>query len=468
MMSLIDTRKKKSREMLSLALSSLRFRISGFAASFINVCVGATVLMAFASLFDSATGPRVSASDKNTLVTMALVIGGWGILIVAFGVAATLNLSVRQRSTEIALLKSVGATPSQVSRMITGETAIVSGVAAVVAIPFAFLAGRALLAALAATHQVAGGINYHFGFAALGFGLGDTLIASALASYVTARRASKLNPRAALVSAEVDNPGLGRKRFVAGFLCLGIGISCATLITTFFRNRGFLSESIAGEAGIWTAIGLALFAPLLMRASGSLLGFPLRKSSAASEYLANINIRQRASQMAGVLMPVILFTGIGAGGLYMQSILNTANASEHIVDPTANKAVETLNFVVIAMIAVFAAVVLTNIAIATTLHRRREFGQQRLTGSTPPQVLWMVAIETLVTAITGLVFGTVAAFTTIVPFSIAVAHTALPHVGPGIYIGVVVTVFVLTFLANMGASQRAIQLPILDAISTGS
>jgi putative ABC transport system permease protein len=352
--------------------------------------------------------------------------------------------------------------------MILEETAIVSGIAAVVAIPFAFLAGRGLLAALAATHQVASGINFHFGVAALTFGLGDTLVASALAAYVTARRASKLNPRAALVSAELDNPGLGRKRVIAGFVCFGIGISCATLITTFFKNRGFLSESLAGEACIWTAIGFALFAPLLMRASGSLLGFPLRKSKAASAYLADINIRQRTSQMSGVLMPMILFTGIAAGALYMQSILNTANASEHIVNPTANKAVETLNFVVVAMIAVFAAVVLTNIAVATTLHRRREFGQQRLAGSTPPQVLWMVAIETLVMAITGLVFGTVAALTTIVPFSIAIAHTALPHVGPEIFIGVVITVFVLTFLANVGASRRAIQLPILDAVVTAT
>jgi len=446
----------------------LRFRISGFAASFINVLLGAVVLMAFASLVDSATGAGVSSTDKNTLVTMALVVGGWGIVIVAFGVAATLNLSVRQRGTEIALLKSVGATPSQISRMILGETAIISGVAAAVAIPFAFLAGRALLAGLEATHQVASGIHYHFGVATLSFGLGDVLIASALAAYVTGRRASKLNPRTALVSAELDNPGLGRRRTIAGFVCLGIGISCATMITTFLKNRGFVSESIAGEACIWTAIGLALFAPVLLRASGSVLAVPLRKSKAASEYLANINIRQRTSQMAGVLMPMILFTGIAAGALYMQSILNTANASEHIVNPTANKAVETLNVVVVAMIAVFAAVVLTNIAITTTMYRRREFGQQRLAGATPPQVLRMVAIETLVIAITGLVFGTVAALVTIVPFSISIAHTALPHVGPGIYIGVVVTVCLLTFLANLGASRRAIQLPILEAVAVGT
>ena len=40
-------------------------------------------------------------------------------------------------------------------------------------------------------------------------GLGDTLVASAVAAYVTARRAASVSAREALVSAAVDNPPLG-------------------------------------------------------------------------------------------------------------------------------------------------------------------------------------------------------------------------------------------------------------------
>ena len=46
--------------MWALALSSLRFRASGFAVTFINVFLGATVLMAFASLLDSGLAAGVS------------------------------------------------------------------------------------------------------------------------------------------------------------------------------------------------------------------------------------------------------------------------------------------------------------------------------------------------------------------------------------------------------------------------
>ena len=84
---------------------------------------------------------------------MALVIGGWGLFIVAFGVAATLNLSVRERSKEIALLKSVGATPAQIGRLVIGEAAAVSALAAIIAIPFGLYGGRAMLASLTATHR---------------------------------------------------------------------------------------------------------------------------------------------------------------------------------------------------------------------------------------------------------------------------------------------------------------------------
>ena len=102
--------------MLGLALSSLRYRPGGFVASFLAMFLGATILMAFASMLDTSTGDNVDAATEETLVNMATIVGGWGMLIVVFAVASTLTLSVRQRSTEMALLKSIGATPAQIGR----------------------------------------------------------------------------------------------------------------------------------------------------------------------------------------------------------------------------------------------------------------------------------------------------------------------------------------------------------------
>src|SRR5262249_35835571 len=141
--------------MFALALRSLRRRAGAFTATFLAIFLGATILMAFASLLDTSLGEGVSSANRETLVTMANVVGGWGLLIVIFAVASTLTLSVRQRGTELALLKSIGATPAQIRRMIVGEAAVVAVIAAASAIPLAILAGHGLFAMLVHTHQLA-------------------------------------------------------------------------------------------------------------------------------------------------------------------------------------------------------------------------------------------------------------------------------------------------------------------------
>lgn len=451
--------------MFALAMRSLRYRVGAFAASFLNVFLGAAILMAFASLLDTAGGAGVSAADHETLTTMAWVVGGWGALIVAFGVAATLGLVVRQRSAELALLKSVGATPGQIGRLVVGEAAAVSVAAAIAAIPFAFLAGRAVLGALVSSHQVAHGTGYRFGALALAIGLGDTLVAAAVAAFVTARRAATMNTAQAVMSAGVERRRLGRWRAVFGCVFLLVGADCGVLVATVLRDKGYVTESVAGEACIHTSIGLALFAPLLVRWVSAVLGPLVRGLGGAGGYLASLNLRQRTGQSAGVLMPVILFVGLATGSLYMQQLRNDAIAGAHLARSADEKAVETLNFIIVGMIAVFAAVVLVNIAIATTVNRRREFGRQRLVGSTPGQVRRMLAFETLVTVVTGVLFGTVGALASIVPYSIVLAHTPVPHVRPGIYLGVVGVAVALTFAANLLSGRRTVRIPALDAVA---
>ena len=164
--------------MFDLALRSVRYRTAGFLASFIALFLGATIVMAFASMIETGTGDGVSATSRETLVTMASVVGGFGLITVVFAVTSTLTLSVRQRSAEMAVLKNVGATPVQVGRMIVGEAAIIALAAGLLAILPAMLGGRLLLEMLAATDQVAGDVRYRFGPVTLGLGLGIGVVAA--------------------------------------------------------------------------------------------------------------------------------------------------------------------------------------------------------------------------------------------------------------------------------------------------
>jgi ABC-type antimicrobial peptide transport system permease subunit len=451
--------------MFGLALRSLRFRAGAFLASFVVMFLGATILMAFASMLDTGMGEGVPATSKETLITMASVVGGWGLLLVVFAVTSTLTLSVHQRSTEMALLKSIGATPAQIGRMIVGEAAVVAIAAALLAIPPAMLGGRLLLELLASTDQVAPDVAYAFGPIAINMGLGITFVSATIAAVLTARRATRMRAAESLVAAATDNARMSKKRMVAAWIFIALGLNMGVMTATVMHGKGTDAMQTAGQASIWFAIGLALLAPVLVRTVTVVLAGLLQTLGGVSGYLTVQNVRQRTNQMASALMPIILFTGIATGTLYMQSIENGAAAAEGIAQTNEQKNIETLNFVVIGMVVLFAAIMLINTLIAATTYRGREFGQQRLVGATPPQVLRMVSIEGIVLTATGVLFGTIASMVTILPFSIARTSSVLPDSTIGIYLGIVALAVTLTLATSLGTTRRAIRTPAIEAVS---
>jgi putative ABC transport system permease protein len=451
---------------LTLALQTIRARLGGFAASFFAVFLGAAILMAFSSMLDTRAGGEVDPASADTLFIVATVVGGWGLLIVAFAVASTLTLSVRQRGQEIALLRSVGATPAQVRRKIVGEGAVLALVAAFAAIPPAMLAGRLLLELLQDSGQVEPAVGYRFGPIALSLGLGITLLAASIAALVTARRAAGMTSAESVRAASLDDAGMSKKRIAAAVFFLLLGLNMAVVTATVMDGKGIDAMQTAGQASIHAAIGLALLAPLLVRVVTARLAIPLARAG-ASGYLAAENMRRRTQQMASALVPIVLFTGVATGTLLMQSIENgaptDANTSTTVADA---RNIETLNYVVVGMIAAFAAIMLVNSVVAATLYRRREFAQLRLAGSTPPQVLRMVSFESVVLLATGIAFGSLAAAFTVLPYGIARTDSIFPSSGSSIYLGVVGSAAILAISAALLAARRALRVRPVEAVHT--
>lgn len=451
--------------MLSLALRSLRFRTGGFVASFVAMFLGATILMTFASMLDTSRTDGLSLATRETITTMAVVVGGWGLVIVLFAVVPTLTLLVHQRSGEMALLRSVGATPGQIGRMIVGEATVLAVLSSLIAIPVAMVTGRLLLELLITTDQVEAGVDHRFGVFALGIGIGITLIASIMAAAMTARRATRLRLADAMTAAVLDRPRIGRVRAILGGLFLVAGVSCAVVTAAVLSDTGPELMATAAQAGILSAIGLALLSQVLIRLAMRLLSRPIELLAGTSGYLTVLNARQRSGQLASSLMPIVLFVAIATGTIYMQAIEDDAMAAAGTVMTNEQKNIGTLNFVVVGMIAVFAAIMLINTLIAATSHRRREFGQQRLVGSTPRQVATMVATEAAFLLVTGVVLGGLASLLTIVPFSLARAETVVPDVTPWIFIAIVAVAVVLTLASSLGTTRFAIRTPAVEAVS---
>ncbi|GAA4606823.1 ABC transporter permease [Actinoallomurus liliacearum] len=451
--------------MFGLALRSLRHRAGGFLATFVSMVFGAAMVMAFASLLDTAMSDGVPSASRNSLITMASVVGGWGLIMVIFSATSTLTLVVRQRDAEMTLLKQVGATPMQIGRMIVSETAVVALVAGLVAIAPAALAGRALLSLLISSKRVAGGIDYAFGPYALGIGLGVTLTAATTAAVITVRGVVRTRAAESARNAATGDARMSRKRKAAAVVLLVLGASLAVTTATAMRGKGIDAMQTAGQTSIWVSIGLALAGPVLIGRVTAVLARPLERVAGVPAYLTVQYVRRRAGRLAATLMPIILFTGISTGTLYMQWIENAATAASGTVATADQKTTETLNFTVIGMLVVFSAIMLINTLIAAMTYRRGEFARQRLVGITPGQVLWTVAVEGVILTLLGIVSGAVAGLFTIVPYSIARTGHALPDAGAGTYLAVVAVAAVLTLGTGLGAARRAIRMPAVEAVT---
>lgn len=448
--------------MTGLAMASVRHHRGGFVASFLSVFLGAGILMAFASMLDTAGGPAVGSTDRAVLTITAAVVGGWGAIVVASAIGTTVSVATRQRAGELALLRSVGATPGQVIRLIVGEVALVGAAGVLLAIPVGFGGGYALLHVLRSTGQVGHGVGFRFGAAALAIGAGGCLLAALVATWITARRSARRRVRDALLNAATGARTMSRTRRVAGIVLLVAGVYCGVMTATVMDGEQLQTQSIAAEGAILSSLGFSLLAPVILRAASAVLA-PLVRLAGAPGRLGVLGVRQRLQQASTPMMPIVVCTAISTGTLYIQSIWNSA----HPVMTADDKNTETLNYVVVGMLAVFAAVMLVNLLVAEMSNRRREFAQLRLTGATPRQILRLVGAENVLMLVTGVLFGSIAGLLSVVPYSVAVTNQALPDSSVGIYLAVVSAVVVLTLVASLGAARRAVR-PAAIAVLRGA
>ncbi|GAA2197796.1 FtsX-like permease family protein [Streptomyces bangladeshensis] len=257
-------------------------------------------------------------SSKRTVVILAAVFGSSVVLIVMFGVASTLGLSLQQRAREMALLRAVGSTPHQLRRMILTETAVLSVASVLLALLPGYAIGRLLFGVLTASGVVSSAIVYHAGWIPMAVGAVVTVLAAAGATRFAGRRAARTEPVAALAESTAGTRWFSVPRLLLALFFLANGIGLAVATATVMEDGPTLA-STAGPASVLFCIGLALLAPGITKAMVALLRLPVRALSGLSGRLALRNAATANVRMAGAVAPIVLLIGIATGTLYMQS-----------------------------------------------------------------------------------------------------------------------------------------------------
>jgi putative ABC transport system permease protein len=126
-----------------------------------------------------------------------------------------------------------------------------------------------------------------------------------------------------------------------------------------------------------------------------------------------------------------------------------------------------VNYLLVGLILAYTAISVINTLVMATNRRRREFGLQRLTGSTRGPVLRMMGLEATLVAAMGILLGTLVSATTLVPFSLATSGDLWPSGPPWIYLTIVTAATVMslfatvipTWLATRGRPAEAVAGP---------
>ncbi|MEU3607906.1 ABC transporter permease [Streptomyces sp. NPDC035033] len=254
-------------------------------------------------------GHERDGHELTGLTALLGTAGGVAAFVSVFVVASVFAFSVALRRREFGLLRTAGATPGQVRRLLLAEAAVLGVTASAAGCALGGLAAPPMARALVARDLAPGwfasalggsaGWPYHVAFWT---GLGVALAGAAAAAH----RAGRTGPTAALREADVDRDVLppGRALLGAGLLLTGLGLLVWTYAT---EPEALLKRKTYTTLPMLLIGGAALLAPLLVRPAARLLPVPrggavgllVRENGAAA-------VRRTAAVAAPVLVTVAL------------------------------------------------------------------------------------------------------------------------------------------------------------------
>jgi putative ABC transport system permease protein len=267
--------------------------------------------------------PEATRSNED-LVALGAVFGSFAVILAVFVVAATLGLSVLQRGREIALLRTVGAKPRQIRRLLVGETLIVSLVAGLVGVALGVLLASFLFETLQRRGIGAESATLVVGPLPPAIAIAVGMVSAGLAAWLAGRRAARIRPTAALAEAALEPKRLGLLRLLLGlaFLVGGVFLSATALS---LQGEAAAAASFGVVMVLMIAVGL--LGPLLARITAAVFGPAIAVLFRMSGFLAMANVRTRARRFASASTPIAL--GVALSLALIGTVTVQASATEN-------------------------------------------------------------------------------------------------------------------------------------------
>ena len=267
-----------------------------------------------------------NASDLSDALgfirTALLVFAGVAVLVGGFLIFNTFNVTVAQRTREFALLRTLGASRPQIMRSVLLETGVVGLIASVLGVAAGLLIAPALRELMAASGIELATTDMQLQARTVIVGLVVGIVATVVSGFVPARRATRVEPVAAMREADAPSGGRLRRRRIVAAAALAL-IGGAVMLFALFGDTGSANTAASslGLGAVLMMFGFALVAAALVRPLSSLVGKPIERLRGLTGRLARENARrqpQRTATTASALMigvALIVFVAIFAAGI---------------------------------------------------------------------------------------------------------------------------------------------------------
>lgn len=280
--------------------------------------VGGFAVLALAAALLTVTGAWIQAGivlvrDGSSMQGSALLgvagsFAGTTAIVAVFLVASAFGQSLRQRAAQFALLRTVGATPAQVRRMIAGELLAVFLAAA----PLGAIAGTVLAPLPSGVLAANGLVPAGFALPASpypGLGASALLLPTVLcAAWLVSRPITRPAALAATRGSATEDSSIGRGRAIAAVSTAVLGAASATLA---FVAGGMAGAATAASSALLLIIATALAGPVLVGRISRWADAALRERAGAAATLALRSARGHSRRLTGAIMPLALLFALG-------------------------------------------------------------------------------------------------------------------------------------------------------------
>jgi putative ABC transport system permease protein len=225
---------------------------------------------------------------------------------------------------EMALLRAIGASRSQVLRSVLLEALIVGLIASVIGVVFGFfiaLGLRALMAAigfgLPATSLVVSG-------AIVANGIITGTLVSLTSGLAPAIRATRIPPLAAMRDVAIEKTKASKPRMIIGGLVLAVGLFN---VLSAGIGKGDNAGVQVGLGAVLTLVGLVAFGPIAAGPTSRVLGAPIGRLRGITGSLAQQNAMRNPRRTSGSAMALMIGVGVVAFfTVFASTIKATINA----------------------------------------------------------------------------------------------------------------------------------------------